>query len=1235
MISVEPSAPADSLPSKTTPAPISGPTMAASPKVFSQQGEPFHSAHLSALPPPANNTGNSTTTCLSSSPISNSTVTKSETATSAPTLGPPPASNSLTLVPAAFDATHTTNGHSVYTGTAGHSQYLAMSINSIKSEPAGFRQSGSVGVNCTTASAAGPLTQVTHHQSYSQPPGVAYTAVVPGPAGQLPMHFPSNISQNSHTTVSNIVVASSTNGHNFVSIPSNLQEMRQNDDFGSCKMSWQANTSVTVNNIAMSSQANAKINTQNGTEATGPAVDAPKMVTSVTTAPTDRTIPCSACDKLFGSKRNLQRHICKVKKKNALNASNVTQAAEIKEKLSNVSDIKSPPNPSPVTILPPLTMANVSIGNVLPLLQNPPPNQTQPLPATNASPQETAKFKCEGCDRMLSSSRSLRRHRGACKATKEAILDNNNKSASQVLQSAPPPTIHAEIEIPAKRDERGDQAEANSKVADVVDSVVEKLRQQRSTIKDESPLPPKEYVMPAAPTVTLHAQMPQTSVMLSNGHQYHYMQQLAPTHPAPNSISYYPHHHYVAPNYYHHPQQPQVAQMSHPMQVAPPPPQGSQWGPQPGTSVMAPTQVNSIIVPSQSGPKNSQPHANTAMVQPQTHQSIGQYPAPLQANSGIAPNQANSTMNSPPSTAPRKPTTETKAVTATNSAPLQTKTNSCSSGGGGKNVYRHLCPECDKPYSCRKNVKRHRVSVHKVPFEEAQTGPIKKIKLNDDSVEAQAETKTQSENAPRQNLAPTPMQPSGPGTQTGSKTVSSRPSQMPQNNYIQSPPASVMPPTSAYNQQYTNAMMTSQAPYSAPPALNNSPHSGRPAFTFGPPSETGYYNGTQNCWNSTSPLASAAKNQAYPPRWTQNSYDSRQNPPYSAMLPTYIASPPGSQYQTAQFNYRHTSADNGGSQPVMFGSPSANYPDGGFYPATHNLADLDYWDQIKSNVDTPLTSRSRDDDLEMARIVEDLKRSAEGDPRYPTQNESLLAGNETFHVLQPGNKIEDKSAALNVLSSGNQYPSMENAAARKSTELVLAEADTTFWEEDGEKSASRHEGLQGSSPPVLTSLKPVMLISSPDKVIPMASTSPVGKANAIFISHVNPPINAKTVDYTIENFQGSDSPPNKNSIVSETKKAKPKKPALNDYSLKRHRQICQKYKDRQPNQPQEQNAPANNDTSNNTTNIANNTAQKTTMSPNMIGTLDPDSTSTLWQQNHNRSTESSPPLTAEGSKTKS
>lgn len=236
------------------------------------------------------------------------------------------------------------------------------------------------------------------------------------------------------------------------------------------------------------------------------------------------------------------------------------------------------------------------------------------------------------------------------------------------------------------------------------------------------------------------------------------------------------------------------------------------------------------------------------------------------------------------------------------------------------------------------------------------------------------------------------MQPTALGTQTGSKTVSSRPSQMPQNNYIQSPQASAMPPTSAYSQPHTNAMMSSQAPYSAPPALNNSPHAGRPAFTFGPPSEAGYYNGTQNCWNSTPPLSSAAKNQAYPPRWTQNSYDSRQNPPYSAMIPTYIASPPGSQYQSAQFNYRHTSADNGkivvytrkftcvirtqirfisisgGSQPVMFGSPSANYPDGGFYPATHNLADLDYWDQIKSNVDTPLTSRSRDDDLEMARI---------------------------------------------------------------------------------------------------------------------------------------------------------------------------------------------------------------------------------------------------------------------------
>uniref|UniRef100_A0A914HDX4 C2H2-type domain-containing protein n=1 Tax=Globodera rostochiensis TaxID=31243 RepID=A0A914HDX4_GLORO len=62
---------------------------------------------------------------------------------------------------------------------------------------------------------------------------------------------------------------------------------------------------------------------------------------------------------------------------------------------------------------------------------------------------------------------------------------------------------------------------------------------------------------------------------------------------------------------------------------------------------------------------------------------------------------------------------QTAAATATASA------------SSTRNVYRYLCPECDKPYSCRKNVKRHRISQHKIPLQEAQDGSIKRIKLTE------------------------------------------------------------------------------------------------------------------------------------------------------------------------------------------------------------------------------------------------------------------------------------------------------------------------------------------------------------------------------------------------------------------------------------------------------------------------------------------------------------------------
>ncbi|EJD76036.1 zinc finger protein [Loa loa] len=46
--------------------------------------------------------------------------------------------------------------------------------------------------------------------------------------------------------------------------------------------------------------------------------------------------------------------------------------------------------------------------------------------------------------------------------------------------------------------------------------------------------------------------------------------------------------------------------------------------------------------------------------------------------------------------------------------------------------YRYECPECQKTYSCRKNVKRHRIAVHKLtPEEVAKIEPIRVLLTND------------------------------------------------------------------------------------------------------------------------------------------------------------------------------------------------------------------------------------------------------------------------------------------------------------------------------------------------------------------------------------------------------------------------------------------------------------------------------------------------------------------------
>ncbi|KAL7076051.1 hypothetical protein ACQ4LE_004382 [Meloidogyne hapla] len=72
------------------------------------------------------------------------------------------------------------------------------------------------------------------------------------------------------------------------------------------------------------------------------------------------------------------------------------------------------------------------------------------------------------------------------------------------------------------------------------------------------------------------------------------------------------------------------------------------------------------------------------------------------------------------------------------------------SGNTSKNVYRYLCPECDKPYSCRKNVKRHRISQHKVPAQEAQDGQIKRIRLTEADLQKDEGNKSKQTSKPKE-----------------------------------------------------------------------------------------------------------------------------------------------------------------------------------------------------------------------------------------------------------------------------------------------------------------------------------------------------------------------------------------------------------------------------------------------------------------------------------------------------
>uniref|UniRef100_A0A915CT64 C2H2-type domain-containing protein n=1 Tax=Ditylenchus dipsaci TaxID=166011 RepID=A0A915CT64_9BILA len=387
-----------------------------------------------------------------------------------------------------------------------------------------------------------------------------------------------------------------------------------------------------------------------------------------------------------------------------------------------------------------------------------------------------------------------------------------------------------------------------------------------------------------------------------------------------------------------------------------------------------------------------------------------------------------------------------------------------------KNVYRHLCPECSKPYSCRKNVKRHRVSVHKLTEAEVLALNVQQGRGGGDS---KAVTTTPIYGTPNPGL-PTNSNQQQPTEISGKYPLAT-------NNY---------PPQQYPNYHYYNDQpQHEQAPFSAPPTFSSSNHFQSTPFSWGSDDTRQYITPNKKVYPSQPPAMYTAYGCQY-----------------------YEPGDPAPAYQNAACQHRHS-----------FDATTNTTPTSNTY--NNNWADLDYWDQIKSNVDGPLVSRSRDDDLEMARIAEDLKRSAEGEVGLNRQG-SLSETNDSDVFL-----------------------------AKKPVELVLAEADSTFWEEE-------LEGLTATTTECqFIQSKPVTLLS------PISATVSEPMEKKLRRSLPATPLITMMDAESKEEHQKDDGKLKrklKKPAKSASEQGSP--PELSnrapvEYSLKRHKQICQKYKD--------------------------------------------------------------------------
>jgi hypothetical protein len=181
------------------------------------------------------------------------------------------------------------------------------------------------------------------------------------------------------------------------------------------------------------------------------------------------------------------------------------------------------------------------------------------------------------------------------------------------------------------------------------------------------------------------------------------------------------------------------------------------------------------------------------------------------------------------------------------------------------------------------------------------------------------------------------------------------------------------PPMSAppFLRQKTISTHYSYQPYFDPQRYNFDPNS--PTHYFGSQfspnaaSNSGYL---QRSWQPTHP------NEVYHPTSINQQVSGQVSNTASYPLTQNFTNSNQTYCGPSQSNYLQHNHPQAYSRP--FFSDSGNY----ITPMSGKVPDYDYWmdfEQIKSNMDKPFVNRSKDDDLQMAKIVADLKRSTEHD----------------------------------------------------------------------------------------------------------------------------------------------------------------------------------------------------------------------------------------------------------------